>query len=60
MDFSCPCGKRFGQLVRDDDERVLCPKCGRETDLAEVRRQVEEARKSILDKPPRQEGGDAE
>lgn len=51
MDFSCKCGKRFGQLVRDDTKAVLCPKCGRSMDLEKINEQIEEARRSILDKP---------
>ncbi len=50
MDFRCDCGKRFGRLVRDETQ-ILCPKCGTAIDITEFNKQLEEARRSILDRP---------
>jgi predicted nucleic acid-binding Zn-ribbon protein len=51
MDFRCEkCGRRFGQLVKEDTKVVLCPKCGREIDLVALNEIIEEARRSILDR----------
>ena len=55
MDFRCTskgCGRRFGALVKDDEEFVACPTCGETVDLTEIRKSLAEARRSILDREP--------
>ena len=53
MDFRCTakgCQRRFGALVKDEEEFVACPTCGETIDLTLIRAELAEARRSILDR----------